>query len=90
MGAVPGVFVSGLEIRLPGNRDSREQEDRFDYGRFLRGKAQHLVLARPFGWQIAKTDHAHAVRQPTFASTDQFGENASPGDTVSKTLRTNE
>ena len=30
--------------------------DRFDTRALLRGEAQNLVLARPFGWQIAKTD----------------------------------
>ena len=30
--------------------------DRFDIGALLRGEAQDLVLARPFGWQVAKTD----------------------------------
>lgn len=33
-----------------------------------REEAQHLVLARPFGRQMAKTDYPHSVRQPTVNS----------------------
>jgi len=40
----------------------------------LREEAQDLVLATPFGWQIAKTDKAHSVRQPAFNSClDEMG-----------------
>jgi hypothetical protein len=40
----------------------------------LREEAQHLVLARPFGGQIAKTDDAHSVRQLAFNSSfDEMG-----------------
>ena len=30
--------------------------DRFDIRALLRGEAKHVVLARPFGWQVAKAD----------------------------------
>jgi hypothetical protein len=60
-----GGFVSGRKIRLPGNRDRREQRP-VRHLILLREEAQHLVLARPFGRQIAKTDDAHSVGQPAF------------------------
>ena len=62
-----GAFVSGRKIRLPGNRDRREQRP-VRHRILLRDEAKHLVLARPFGWQIGKTDDAHSVREPTFNS----------------------
>ena len=65
VGADFGGFVSGLKIRLPGNRDRREQRP-VRHRTLLREEAQHLVLARPFGWQIAKTDDAHSTRQSTY------------------------
>jgi hypothetical protein len=67
LGANSGAFVSGLKISLPGNRDRREQRP-VRHRILLRDEAKHLVLARPFGWQIGKTDDAHSVREPTFNS----------------------
>jgi hypothetical protein len=67
------AFISGRKIRLPGNRDRREQRP-VRHMMLLREEAQYLVLARPFGRQIAKTDDAHSVRQSTFNSgSDEVG-----------------
>jgi hypothetical protein len=30
----------------------------------LRSKAEHLVLARPFGWQVGEAGNSHAMREP--------------------------
>ena len=67
LGGDSGAFVSGLKIRLPGNRDSRAQRP-VRHEILLRDEAKHLVLSRPFGWQIAKTNDAHSVGQPAFNS----------------------
>jgi len=32
--------------------------------RSARGKTKHLVLPRPFRWQVGEAGNAHAVRQP--------------------------
>lgn len=51
-----------IKSRFP-ETETAAGRDRFDIRALLRGEAQDLVLARPFGWQIAKTDYAHTVRQ---------------------------
>jgi hypothetical protein len=48
-------FVSALEFPFPGNGDGRRQRP-VRQKRLSRGEAKHLVLAEPFGWQVAKTD----------------------------------
>ena len=30
----------------------------------LRSKAEHLVLAGPFGWQVGEAGNSHAMREP--------------------------
>ena len=35
-----------------------------DAAALLRGKAEHLVLAEPFGWQVGETGNSHAMREP--------------------------
>jgi hypothetical protein len=67
LGADSGASVSSRKIPLPGNRDRHEQRP-VRHRILLRDEPKHLVLARPFGWQIAKADDAHSVRQPTFNS----------------------
>jgi hypothetical protein len=75
-----GGFLSGRKIRLPGNRDRREQRP-VRHMISLREEAKHLVLARPFGRQIAKTNDAHSVRQPAFNSgLDEVGCEEGEGD----------
>jgi hypothetical protein len=54
-----------VKSRFPETETAADR-DRFDKRALLRGEAQDLVLARPFGWQIAKTDYTHTVRQPAF------------------------
>jgi hypothetical protein len=33
--------------------------------RSARGKTKHLVLPRPFRWQVGEASYAHAMRKPT-------------------------
>ena len=33
-------------------------------GSLLRSKAEHLVLAGPFGWQVGEAGNSHAMREP--------------------------
>ena len=49
-----------VKSRFP-ETETAAGRDRFDRRALLGGEAQNLVLARPFGWQIAKTDDAHTV-----------------------------
>lgn len=68
---IPGVEEISAELSLALKSRFPETEtaagrDRFDRRALLGGEAQNLVLARPFGWQIAKTDYTHSVRQPAF------------------------
>jgi hypothetical protein len=32
--------------------------------RLVRGKTEHFVLPRPFGWQVGKASDAHTAREP--------------------------
>ena len=42
--------------------------------RLLRGEAEHLVLARPFGWQVAETGNSHASgSRPSIAALTRSG-----------------
>src|SRR6202140_3653084 len=38
-------------------------ETRFEHA-LLRSKAEHLVLAGPFGWQVGEAGNSHAMREP--------------------------
>ena len=35
-----------------------------DAAALLRSKAEHLVLAGPFGWQVGEAGNSHAMREP--------------------------
>jgi hypothetical protein len=42
--------------------------------RLLSRKAEHLVLPRPFGWQVGEASDAHALRKPAVdGGFDQIG-----------------
>jgi hypothetical protein len=60
-----GPFVSAGKIPFPGNRDLGSKR-RGSTACLLRGKAEHVVLARPFGRQVGDAGDTHAVGKPTF------------------------
>jgi hypothetical protein len=52
--AVSPHLSLAVKSRFP-ETETAAGRDRFDRRALLGGEAQNLVLARPFGWQIAKT-----------------------------------
>jgi len=59
--------VSGFRSRTPHIlaewRDGRARAS-FRTLPLLRSKAEHLVLAGPFGWQVGEAGNSHAMREP--------------------------
>jgi hypothetical protein len=55
-----GPFVSAGKIPFPGNGDRCGRRLVRMLG-LLRQKAEHLVLTRPFGGQIAKASHSQSM-----------------------------
>jgi hypothetical protein len=54
-------FVSAAKIPFPRTKTETLFEPAVQ---LLRGKAEHLVLTRPFRWQVGEASNAHAMRQP--------------------------
>jgi hypothetical protein len=57
-----GLFVSALKIPFPGNGDFGSKR-RSSNVRLLSRKAEHLVLAGPFHWQVGEPRNHHAGRE---------------------------
>ena len=59
--------MSGFRSRTPHIvaewRDGRARAS-FRTLPLLRSKAEHLVLAGPFGWQVGEAGNSHAMREP--------------------------
>jgi hypothetical protein len=51
-----GSFVSGHKIAFPTEAETRSTETWFDCA-LLCLQAEHLALARPFGWHVDETSH---------------------------------
>jgi hypothetical protein len=75
-------------IRIkPGNL--RFRRTAWSAVRLLRGKAEHLVLTRPFRWQVDEATNAHAVRQPAIdCSLNEIGGEESQRDCHTDLSRT--
>lgn len=60
-----GLCLCAPKFRFP-DTETALGRDRFDICELLRGETEHLALAGPFGWEIAKAGDAHSMRQPAF------------------------
>jgi hypothetical protein len=60
------LFAPISELKLRGLIEEffAERLPQQDAAALLRSKAEHLVLAGPFGWQVGETGNSHAMREP--------------------------
>ena len=65
-GTCLGGFISGREIPFPGKQRLWLQRA-VRLSRLMRVEAEHLVLPRPFGWQIAKAISPRVANSPELA-----------------------
>jgi hypothetical protein len=61
-----GQVVSGPRNPVSRQRRPIVAQRLGSNGELLRGQAEHLVLAGPFGRQVGEADNAHAMREPSF------------------------